>query len=132
MDIETRFTHVIKIGTGIFGDIYQGAINQDAVDFLLWKRSGEVCNALSHPDIGTDIDLVWGKDGKNGFGLAHIIEKHPEIIFNLAAKIKMSVIYERLPDRIILTDNKKTHRCVVDLRFNIIRKKWLVTAYTTT
>ncbi len=46
-----------------------GAINK-----LLEVRSGHVEGAFHKQDLG-DIDLVWGKGGKDGYGLEHILEK---------------------------------------------------------
>ncbi|WP_240461805.1 DUF3519 domain-containing protein, partial [Helicobacter pylori] len=46
-----------------------GAINK-----LLEVRSGYVEGAFNKQGLG-DIDLVWGKGGKEGYGLEHILEK---------------------------------------------------------
>ncbi len=68
-----------QIGFGEFGPIYIGAVNNEAMDFLFRIKEGEMQKAMSRNDLG-DIDLVYGKRGVDGFGLAHIEESHPEII----------------------------------------------------
>ncbi|GAA9478192.1 hypothetical protein HpHA294_15210 [Helicobacter pylori] len=47
---------------------------QEALKKLLQERSGQVAGAAHRDDLG-GIDFVWGKDGKSGYGLAHILEK---------------------------------------------------------
>ncbi len=95
---------------------------------ILFKRkSGYVENVLSHPKIGSDIALYYGKVGKNGYGLAHIAEKHPSILPILDSIIKNSTVKEYLKDRIIL--ETPDHKAVIDLVFNTVQRKWLVTAY---
>lgn len=37
------------------------------------EKNGQVAGAAYRDDLG-GIDFVWGKDGKSGYGLAHIIE----------------------------------------------------------
>ncbi|WP_120993986.1 DUF3519 domain-containing protein, partial [Helicobacter pylori] len=46
-----------------------GAINK-----LLETKKGFVAGAFHKQGLG-DIDLVWGKGGKDGYGLAHILER---------------------------------------------------------
>ncbi len=47
---------------------------QEALEKLLQERNGQVAGATFRDDLG-GIDFVWGKDGKGGYGLAHILEK---------------------------------------------------------
>ena len=56
---------------------------------LLKERTGQVPGALIAPD-GVPVDFIYGKAGEDGYGLAHIYEKHgrrvlahiPRIIMN--------------------------------------------------
>ncbi len=45
-----------------------------ALEKLLQEKNGQVAGAAFRDDLG-GIDFVWGKDGKDGYGLAHILEK---------------------------------------------------------
>ncbi|MGL2695133.1 DUF3519 domain-containing protein [Helicobacter pylori] len=59
-----------------FGKNYaEFALNpKEALEKLLQEKSGQVASAAFRDDLG-GIDFVWGKDGKDGYGLAHILEK---------------------------------------------------------
>ncbi|WP_240444209.1 DUF3519 domain-containing protein, partial [Helicobacter pylori] len=46
---------------------------KEALEKLLQEKNGQVAGAAFREDLG-GIDFVWGKDGKSGYGLAHIIE----------------------------------------------------------
>ncbi|MDU9811774.1 DUF3519 domain-containing protein, partial [Helicobacter pylori] len=46
---------------------------KEALEKLLQEKNGQVAGAAFRDDLG-GIDFVWGKDGKSGYGLAHIIE----------------------------------------------------------
>lgn len=66
---------------------------QEAIKHLLEVKNGQVQGAFSKQIDGkpADIDLVWGKitnaQKKEGYGLAHIIDKHPDLDLNLIPKI---------------------------------------------
>ncbi|EJB80943.1 hypothetical protein HPHPH6_1314 [Helicobacter pylori Hp H-6] len=47
---------------------------KEALEKLLQEKNGQVACAAYRDDLG-GIDFVWGKDGKDGYGLAHILEK---------------------------------------------------------
>ncbi|WQW28807.1 DUF3519 domain-containing protein [Helicobacter pylori] len=47
---------------------------KEALEKLLQDKNGQVAGAAFRDDLG-GIDFVWGKDGKDGYGLAHILEK---------------------------------------------------------
>ncbi|GAA7121796.1 DUF3519 domain-containing protein [Helicobacter pylori] len=47
---------------------------KEALEKLLQEQNGQVAGAAYREDLG-GIDFVWGKDGKSGYGLAHILEK---------------------------------------------------------
>ncbi|GAA9386189.1 hypothetical protein BTM416_14650 [Helicobacter pylori] len=46
---------------------------KEALEKLLQEKNGQVAGAAFRDDLG-GIDFVWGRDGKSGYGLAHIIE----------------------------------------------------------
>lgn len=117
-----------QTGIGEFGPIYEGVHGQSAVIFLIQTGKGEVRNALYHKDIG-NIDIIWGKSGNKGYGLAKITEKHPEAIKNLSSSIENGEIVEKLPARIILVDRTDKQRSIIDLQFNSNIKTWVVTSY---
>lgn len=110
---------VVEHGVGEFGMIYSGISGQEAVVFLSRLKSGEVKNALYHAEIGY-IDLV--------FGLAHIIEKHPEIVENLHTYVCKSEILQKSKDRIILLYDPNI-KSIISLTWHNFDKNWLVTAY---
>ncbi|WRA39963.1 DUF3519 domain-containing protein [Helicobacter pylori] len=47
---------------------------KEALEKLLQEKNGQVAGAAFRDDLG-GIDFVWGKDGEDGYGLAHILEK---------------------------------------------------------
>jgi len=113
------------IGTGEFGKIYDGLKGQDAVDFLLKNKSGEVKTAFNHPDIG-NIDLVWGKTGENGFGLSHILEQRPELVKKLKELIENGNVEFGANRAFIETPD---HKAVIGLNWFGEEKKWVLTSY---
>ena len=48
-----------------------------AIDALLKAHTGDAVGALYNPHVG-EVDIVWGETAAKGFGLAHILEGHPE------------------------------------------------------
>lgn len=121
-------TSIIEIGTGSFGAIYEGVYGQDAINFLIRVKGGEVRGALRHLLVGF-IDLVWGSAELPGFGLAKILKKHPDVIATLADRIYQSEIIEQFEGRVVLFSFDGTQRAVVDLQWFAEPKTWLVTAY---
>ncbi|RVZ36554.1 DUF3519 domain-containing protein [Helicobacter pylori] len=59
-----------------FGENYAEFVlkPKEALEKLLQEKNGQVAGAAFRDDLG-GIDFVWGKDGKDGYGLAHILEK---------------------------------------------------------
>lgn len=61
-----------------------------ALQKLLIEKQGQVAGAFHRKDLG-DIDLVWGevtdKIKHKGYGLSHIIDKHPDLELNIIPKI---------------------------------------------
>ncbi|GAA9037512.1 hypothetical protein BTM333_12470 [Helicobacter pylori] len=60
---------------------------QEALKKLLQERNGQVAGAAFREDLG-GIDFVWGKDGKSGYGLAHILEKREKQYTRLGLNAK--------------------------------------------
>ncbi len=116
------------IGIGDFGNIYEGIKGKEAIDFLITQKEGEVKNAFYHKEIGY-IDLIWGESGEKGYGLAKIVEKHPEALLELPESIENGDIIDIIPDRIILIDKKNNQKSIIDLQFNYKIKTWVVTSY---
>ncbi|RVZ00052.1 DUF3519 domain-containing protein, partial [Helicobacter pylori] len=50
---------------------------KEALEKLLQEKNGQVAGAAFREDLG-GIDFVWGKDGKDGYGLAHILERRED------------------------------------------------------
>src|SRR5882724_10578172 len=111
--------YMIKIiGVGEFGGIYEGIEGKEAIDFLLENESGEIPGALYRKGLG-DIDLVFGKNGENGFGLAHIEELHPEVLPYLIEIIQVGEIFKQSEDRILIL-----HEVPVGKGVAVIRLDW--------
>lgn len=130
------YQSVKKVGIGRFGQMYEGLFHQEAIDFLITIKSGEMMGALSHPDIEQKIDVVWGESGERGYGLAHILEKHPEVVNQLSGYVAKGKIYRRTKNRIqleiIVNISKNTKAIsIVRLDFNNVGKMWLLTAFKT-
>lgn len=138
-----------QIGENVRDDIWAGKPSKDfgkayaqfsgkpeeAIDYLMYRKKGEVPAALKNASLGEitgdgNIDLVYGKNGEKGYGLAHILEKHgtntvkriPDIIQN------GEVIQPNgVNDRIYIRD--KNDKGVVRLNWDDNKKQWLTTAY---
>ncbi|MDR1451291.1 MAG: hypothetical protein LBI57_03010 [Helicobacteraceae bacterium] len=109
-----------------------------SIDFMLKAGKGEVSGAFYRPETGY-IDLVWGKEGANGYGLAHIIEKRrseykgdmaktTEFLRKLPETIANSAVDPTRSQggKIALVDTKTT--AIIALERNE-RDAWLLTAY---
>ncbi|MCX6781482.1 MAG: hypothetical protein NT003_05225 [Candidatus Magasanikbacteria bacterium] len=121
---------VTEHGDGEFGIIYSGVEGQDAVNFLLKVRSGEIRSAFTKDGLG-EIDLIYGVSGLNGYGLAHIIEFHVQDLDKITLIIENGIIVTQAPDRKLLVYESpdKTYISAIKLDWNGKSKKWLVTAY---
>ncbi|GAA8953749.1 hypothetical protein HpSP24_04490 [Helicobacter pylori] len=70
-DLEHAITPLKEFGT----NYPEFALKpKEALEKLLQEKNGQVAGAAFRDDLG-GIDFVWGKDGKSGYGLAHILEK---------------------------------------------------------
>ena len=98
-----------------------------ALERLRKDQSGEIPGAIQHPDIG-DVDLVWGNER---YGLAHIIDQHPEVVDELPSIVEKLPVRQRPEEtgnnRFVLEDD--LHRAIVSPDFDGVEKRWLVTAF---
>ncbi|MBQ9406631.1 MAG: hypothetical protein IJU37_07860, partial [Desulfovibrio sp.] len=107
----------------------------DAVEHLMRVKEGHVPAAFHKEGLG-DIDLPWGKSGKKGFGLAHIIErrnsaKHDGDAFarSLPQIIEEGHVERRegFPGRAYIVHEGA--EAVVGLQWMNNERKWILTAY---
>ena len=114
------------IGTSVFGKVYdqfKGKV-KEAIEFLSKLKNGVAKGVLHHKDIG-DIDLVWG-DSKQG--LAHIMEKHPNVANDLQTLLDDMHIVQHSDNRIVLESD--THKAVISkMKGEEVTDNWLLTAY---
>ncbi len=123
--------HKIKqVDVGEFGPIYEGIAGQEAINFLIENKSGEVPGAMNREGLG-NIDFVYGQEGEQGYGLAHILEYHPEILPYLVEIIEYGEIFKQAKDRVLVLKKVSEGKgvAVIRLDWNGTRKQWLVTAF---
>ena len=116
---------------GPFGEIYTQfkGKSQEAIAFLLTKKSGEAVGALHHKEIG-DIDLVYGKEGtghSDGYALAKLAKYHPEVLNNLQDILDDMVVTKRSENRVQLESEK--YQAAVRLTWDNKNKTWLLTMF---
>ena len=115
---------------GDFGPRYPQFSGQPeaAIDHLLSQKQGEVPAAINKEGLGP-IDLVWGKAGENGYGLAHVVERHGE---ETARKIPQIIAEGQVrmesPQNAAVIETL-LHKAVIRLDWDGKQKRWLVTAY---
>lgn len=127
-------TPIKQFGTN-YAEFYHDG--QGAMKKLLTERKGQVAGAFYRKDLG-DIDLIWGeakqnaKGGWDGYGLAKIEKKHPEI----TAQILDDVIKNGELEKTHNGYNVKSGRYVIGLNrgwnengVKIWDNKWIVTAF---
>jgi hypothetical protein len=103
---------------------------QGAIAELRRRKSGDAIGALHHSDIG-DIDLVWGKPGPTGYGLAHIESEHPGIadrLQEIISGLEKGKVARGNRQMLVSPD----HEAVVRLDWDDRQKHWLLTAYEKT
>ncbi|MCR2107527.1 PBECR2 nuclease fold domain-containing protein [Campylobacter upsaliensis] len=79
-----------------FGENFEGFKGKEAVLKLLEEKRGQVKGAFYKEGLG-EIDLVWGEitdlEKHKGYGLAHILDKHPEFdVFKIPQIIEQGEI----------------------------------------
>lgn len=108
---------------------------EGAIEKLLQEKNGYVSGAVYKEGIG-DIDFIYGQPGKNGYGLAHIIERRnqqgingEEFVREIPELIKSGNVYTQLNylgRKYIVSGDKEA---AVRLDWNGENRNWLVTAY---
>lgn len=97
----------------------------EARDQLMQAQAGEAPGALFHPEVGP-IDVVWGNEKG---GLAHIAQKHPEVLQDLPQILEgMDIVPERTSSNRIHLESPD-HIAKVRLDYDGQAKRWLLTAY---
>ncbi len=119
-----------EVGLGYFGKIYRGVHDEDAVKFLLDKKDGEIIGAINRDGFAS-IDLVYGINGENGYGLAHVEEQRPGFSILIPNIIKSGAPIYQSKDRVLFIHNLKDKRrvAVVRLDWNGVQKHWIVTGF---
>ena len=109
---------------------YKGK-GQEAVDFIVKNKGGQVRGAFHRKEIG-DIDVVWGevtdKEKHKGYGLAHIIDKHG---IDPARKMSEIIEYGKIEKTPSGRRTIKLGRWVIGLKeqWNGKKKTWVVTSF---
>lgn len=121
----------VKKEIGIFGTIHKDyeRKGQDAINFLLQVKEGEVPNAIFHHQIGW-IDIVWGFKGNkksDGYGLSKIQAYHPSVLKNLAETINKLEVVSRSGNRFKLKGDK--YEAAVSRVWFETKKTWLLTLF---
>ncbi|WQS72713.1 DUF3519 domain-containing protein [Helicobacter pylori] len=70
---------------------------KEALEKLLQEKNGQVAGAAYRDDLG-GIDFVWGKDGKDGYGLAHILEKREKQYTTEQIKERTDELLKSIPE----------------------------------
>ena len=121
----------------LLGPPFVNVKGQAAVEKLLQEKRGHVKAAFFRDDIGA-IDLVWGEDGKRGFGMAHIIERRSKlggdasvVLNNLTHVVEKGTLtretkWDDNPRFIIEHDG---YRVLVDADLRGISVQYVLTAY---
>lgn len=126
-----------KSGEKAFGPTYTAFKGkpEEAIKHLLKEKNGYVPGAFHKEGLG-DIDLPYGKAGKGGFGLAHIIERRnqdgfdgEEFVKKLPKIIREGRIEERpgFPGRKYIVHNKS--EAVIGLTWHEESRNWVISAY---
>ncbi len=96
---------------------------------------GEIKSGLRHPELGS-IDVPWGEPAKldengrritDGFGLAKVMQLHPEVIGDLPDRLASTSVSRRSTNRIRLASPHLV--AIVRLEFDGEPKTWLLTAF---
>lgn len=109
----------------------------EAIEHLLEVKQGYVPAAFNKEGIG-NIDVPWGKDGKGGFGLAHIIERRNkdgqdgvQFVRRLPGIIKNGTVEKRenFPGRLHVIAKEGNAEAVISLSYMGEERAWLLTGY---
>lgn len=136
-EVQKLFSRTIeKIDLTNQTDFTEYANNPEkAIDKLLNEKSGYVSNAMYKEGVGY-IDFIYGKGGKKGYGLAHILDRRKKdnidiesFIRKIPDIIRRGTIYNRLDmqDRSFVILNDK--EAIIRLDLDGEKRNWLLTAY---
>jgi hypothetical protein len=128
-----------KAETGERGPILREFRHDEAGATAALKKAenGEAIGALKDKKFGHgDVDLVWGYRGerppewKGGFGLAHILAKHPWLEGHLQEMLdRMTRSAPHGPERVDLSNDQGEHAVLALTWFGREKKTWLLTEY---
>lgn len=136
-EVQKLFSRTIeKIDLTNQTDFTEYANNPEkAIDKLLNEKSGYVSNAMYKEGIGY-IDFIYGKRGKDGYGLAHIIERRERdnididrFIRQIPNIINDGSVYTVLGQKgrkFVISNDKEV---IIRLDLDGEQKNWLLTAY---
>jgi hypothetical protein len=116
-----------------FGKNYSKYKNnpKEAIEHLMDVKRGQVRSALYHPEIG-EIDIAWGKvtdsDKHEGYGLAHIIDKHGEEVARNLDDIVMGGKVSRKKGNSVEIVNDD-YMAVIKMDWYGKEKQWVVTTF---
>lgn len=105
-----------------------------AIEKLILEKQGQVAGAFHRKELG-DIDLVWGevtdKIKHKGYGLSHIIDKHPDLDLNIIPEIvEKGDIIQRENREKSFNIVFKDYILGVNKGFNkSVGNQWIVTAF---
>ena len=104
---------------------------KEAISHLIKEKRGQVRKALFHSEIG-EIDLVWGKitnaEKHEGYGLAHIIDKHGEEIGkNIDDIIMGGKVAHKKGNTVEIVNDK--YKAIIKLDWYGKEKTWVVTSF---
>lgn len=134
VNVDTMTNEEIMDRLGVM-ELEQGSVSpkfKAEMDNLLEQREGEIVGALHNVAVGP-IDIIWGKEGKapnysDGYGLAKILAKHPEIDpYQLEDIVSRATVVTKNQNRVVL--ETPTHMAAIRLDWRGERKTWLVTAF---
>ncbi|STP13346.1 PBECR2 nuclease fold domain-containing protein [Helicobacter cinaedi] len=129
-ELENKLARQIE-SISQFGENYPQFYHKahEAIQHLLHTKSGQVQGAFYRDEIG-DITLAWGEKGtgkSDGWGLAKIVEYHPEVLD------KLDELVQNLP---IVKENANRYQLENDMYKLSIRKdfegqkeNWILTAF---
>ena len=128
-----------KAGGDVFGTAFPAFSGKpkEAIEHLIKTKEGHVPAAFHKEGLG-DIDLPWGKMGKGGFGLAHIIERRDQsgddgvaFVRKLPTIISEGKTEQRegFPGRVYVVANDGNAEAVVSLSYLGKERMWLLTGY---
>lgn len=105
---------------------------EGAIARLMAEHDGEALNVVTRSELGqgdrAHVSLIYGNEN---FGLAHIFDKHPEIMTDLPKLLREGEFVGQLKDRVYLQlpGERGPKSAVIRLDWDGQDKSWLVTAF---